>query len=162
MSTPQPLKELLDVGSNASCFECHQTSDWASTSLGLFLCLQHAGEHRSLGTHLSKVRSFHLDFWNERQILYLRKGGNDRARVFLSSSRDRDGRYSYSSKVAEEYRRQLQREVDTELGVEMVQPIQLSPELVQFSGATSIGSSDLREVNANDESCWEKCGCTVA
>ena len=36
---------------------------WASTNLGIFICMRCAGFHRSLGTHISKVKSVSLDSW---------------------------------------------------------------------------------------------------
>jgi len=34
---------------------------WASINLGITLCIECSGVHRSLGTHMSKVRSLTLD-----------------------------------------------------------------------------------------------------
>ena len=49
-------------GSNAACADCGEPEpDWASLNLGCVLCQQCAGSHRSLGTHVSKVRSVALD-----------------------------------------------------------------------------------------------------
>lgn len=41
---------------------------WASWSLGIFLCINCAGIHRSLGTHISRVKSATLDKWTEEQV----------------------------------------------------------------------------------------------
>lgn len=37
--------------------------DWTSINLGVLLCIECSGIHRSLGVHISKVRSFSLDKW---------------------------------------------------------------------------------------------------
>lgn len=56
------LLELTKVPGNGICAECG-TEDprWASWSLGIFICIRCCGVHRSLGTHISKVRSLDLD-----------------------------------------------------------------------------------------------------
>jgi len=41
---------------------------WASINIGIFICLRCSGIHRSLGTHISKVRSVKLDTWTEEQV----------------------------------------------------------------------------------------------
>ncbi len=42
---------------NTVCADCNaRDPDWASANLGILLCIQCSGVHRSLGTHISKVR----------------------------------------------------------------------------------------------------------
>ncbi|PYH96996.1 ArfGap-domain-containing protein [Aspergillus ellipticus CBS 707.79] len=51
-----------DQGNNW-CADCGSTSkvEWVSINLGIVLCIECSGIHRSLGTHISKVRSLTLD-----------------------------------------------------------------------------------------------------
>ena len=50
--------------SDAVCADCLAPDPgWASTNLGVLLCTQCAGCHRSLGPHISRVRSCSLDSW---------------------------------------------------------------------------------------------------
>ncbi|KPP73353.1 hypothetical protein Z043_107567 [Scleropages formosus] len=57
--------------SNRSCADCsaHQP-EWASINLGVVICKKCAGQHRTLGPHLSKVRSLKLDksIWSNELV----------------------------------------------------------------------------------------------
>ena len=48
---------------NAWCADCNsnQKVEWVSINLGIILCIECSGIHRSLGTHISKIRSLTLD-----------------------------------------------------------------------------------------------------
>lgn len=48
---------------NKVCADCGTENkvDWCSINLGVLLCIECSGIHRSLGTHISKVRSLVLD-----------------------------------------------------------------------------------------------------
>lgn len=48
---------------NMYCADCGSTSkvEWVSLNLGIILCIECGGIHRSLGTHVSKIRSLTLD-----------------------------------------------------------------------------------------------------
>ncbi|KAJ3485868.1 hypothetical protein NLG97_g6732 [Lecanicillium saksenae] len=62
---PDQLLQMLrdnDQG-NCWCADCGSGSkvEWVSINLGIILCIECSGIHRSLGTHISKVRSLTLD-----------------------------------------------------------------------------------------------------
>ncbi|KAI4159368.1 MAG: hypothetical protein LQ342_006624 [Letrouitia transgressa] len=62
---PSKLLQLIrdaDHG-NAWCADCSSNvkTEWVSINLGIVLCIECSGIHRSLGTHISKVRSLTLD-----------------------------------------------------------------------------------------------------
>ncbi|KAJ1492592.1 hypothetical protein T484DRAFT_1770542 [Baffinella frigidus] len=70
---------LLDaqVPGNAGCVDCGaEGPEWASISLGALMCLQCSGVHRALGVHVSRVRSLHLDVWEESLMDLLSAMGN--------------------------------------------------------------------------------------
>lgn len=62
---PDKLLQMVrnsDQG-NCWCADCGSGSkvEWVSINLGIILCIECSGIHRSLGTHISKVRSLTLD-----------------------------------------------------------------------------------------------------
>lgn len=62
---PDKLLQMVrdsDQGNNW-CADCGSGSkvEWVSINLGIILCIECSGIHRSLGTHISKVRSLTLD-----------------------------------------------------------------------------------------------------
>lgn len=49
---------------------------WASTNLGVFICMRCSGIHRSLGTHISKVKSTAIDNWQPYMVERMTSVGN--------------------------------------------------------------------------------------
>ena len=81
------LSQLLKLDCNRRCCDCSARGPtWASVNLGLFVCLNCSGIHRSLGTHLSKVRSTTLDTWLPEQVEFISKLGNAKANLFWEAN----------------------------------------------------------------------------
>lgn len=75
------LKELLHKSDNRICADCSAPDPkWASSNIGVFICVKCSGVHRSLGTHISKVLSLTLDEWSDEEIeSMIEVGGNSYA-----------------------------------------------------------------------------------
>jgi len=81
------LGELMKDPANKECADCSAKGPrWASWSLGIFLCINCAGIHRSLGTHISKVKSATLDKWTEEQVEMMQSIGNARAKEIYEAN----------------------------------------------------------------------------
>jgi len=89
-SAPTTISQVAAIPSNNICVDCSDKGtfhpvpltsqqltflcsdpQWASINLGVFMCIECSGVHRSLGTHISKVRSIDLDQWEPSVIQVL-------------------------------------------------------------------------------------------
>eukprot|EP00930_Biecheleria_cincta_P094324 TRINITY_DN8531_c0_g1_i2.p1 TRINITY_DN8531_c0_g1~~TRINITY_DN8531_c0_g1_i2.p1 ORF type:complete len:691 (+),score=93.26 TRINITY_DN8531_c0_g1_i2:23-2074(+) len=72
------LDQHADLPGNKQCADCGAPDpDWASVNQGSLICIDCAGTHRSLGAHISKVKSTRLDTWKPEELeAFLSKGGN--------------------------------------------------------------------------------------
>ncbi|XP_036415342.1 arf-GAP with coiled-coil, ANK repeat and PH domain-containing protein 3b isoform X2 [Colossoma macropomum] len=71
------LQRVQSLPGNELCCDCGQADPrWASINLGILLCIECSGIHRSLGVHCSKVRSLTLDSWEPELIKLMCEVGN--------------------------------------------------------------------------------------
>ncbi|KAF9080552.1 hypothetical protein BGX23_001981 [Mortierella sp. AD031] len=71
------LAEQLRIPVNTICCDCGTANpNWASYSLGCFLCVRCCSVHRKMGTHISKVKSVTLDSWTQDDIDTMKNWGN--------------------------------------------------------------------------------------
>ena len=106
----QNVQQLQRLEENKTCIDCGvHNPQWASVSFGTFFCLECSGQHRSLGVHISFVRSVTMDAWKEEQYTKMKMGGNGKAREFFKTY-GIDGlpiRAKYHTKAADLYREKL-------------------------------------------------------
>lgn len=82
----ESLDEILR-GENLYCADCNQHQpEWVSLGFATFVCIQCSGYHRSLGTHITLVRSIKLDVWDQlKHVQIMEVGGNQRFRLYAES-----------------------------------------------------------------------------
>ncbi|GAB0193571.1 arf-GAP with coiled-coil, ANK repeat and PH domain-containing protein 2 isoform X4 [Grus americana] len=72
------LQRVQCIPGNAACCDCGLADPrWASINLGITLCIECSGIHRSLGVHFSKVRSLTLDSWEPELLKLMCELGNN-------------------------------------------------------------------------------------
>ncbi|XP_029291587.1 arf-GAP with coiled-coil, ANK repeat and PH domain-containing protein 3-like isoform X3 [Cottoperca gobio] len=71
------LQRIQCLPGNEQCCDCGQADPrWASINLGILLCIECSGIHRSLGVQCSKVRSLTLDSWEPELLKLMCELGN--------------------------------------------------------------------------------------
>uniref|UniRef100_A0A3P9P5F7 ArfGAP with RhoGAP domain, ankyrin repeat and PH domain 3 n=1 Tax=Poecilia reticulata TaxID=8081 RepID=A0A3P9P5F7_POERE len=88
LSDYEVAEKIWSNRSNRTCADCKaQNPDWASINLCVVICKNCAGQHRGLGTMVSKVQSLKLDtsVWSNEIVQLFIMLGNDRANDFWAA-----------------------------------------------------------------------------
>uniref|UniRef100_A0A7S4QYP8 Arf-GAP domain-containing protein n=1 Tax=Alexandrium monilatum TaxID=311494 RepID=A0A7S4QYP8_9DINO len=111
---PDVEARIRAMPGNQTCADCSNIKpQWASVTYGTLVCLECSGQHRSLGVHLSFVRSVQMDAWKPDEIARMEKSGGNQALVEYLSSRGIDKGWpiaaKYNTKQAAYFKERLTR-----------------------------------------------------
>lgn len=105
------FRSQFEDASNCLCCDSGRVEPfWASISYGIYISIEAAGIHRSLGVKVSRVQSITMDSWKPIHMKMMQLGGNRKFNDFLAEHgipEDTPIREKYNTRAAEWYRNNL-------------------------------------------------------
>ncbi len=147
------LKNLMKEEKNKRCNDCgKENPKFVSINNGVFICDRCMNNHRSYGLNVSVVRSIENDSWNDLQIAYLKKGGNENFRNLINEyyfPLNTPVYNIYRSKAAQFHRNLLKDFVLSELDDKYQSENFVKPDIKE--GIELIPENEMKYVNYNNE-----------
>ena len=81
------VERIKAVEGNTNCADCNcPTPGWASTNIGVVICIECSGIHRGLGVQISKIKSLSLDKWDSVTVDFMEAHGNTKMNSVLEAN----------------------------------------------------------------------------
>lgn len=81
------VEDVCKTFPNNTCADCNATGTrWASVNHGVFVCIRCSGIHRSIGVHISKVKSTNMDKWTAAEVAMMESIGNRRGKELYEAN----------------------------------------------------------------------------
>uniref|UniRef100_A0A673CR48 Arf-GAP with coiled-coil, ANK repeat and PH domain-containing protein n=1 Tax=Sphaeramia orbicularis TaxID=375764 RepID=A0A673CR48_9TELE len=163
------LQKVLAIPGNSCCCDCGQPDPrWASINLGITLCIQCSGIHRSLGVHFSKVRSLTLDTWEPELLKLMCELGNRVINQIYEARREElgarkpqsgDPRHEVEAYIKAKYvdRRFIRRPSDEELRTKVPPPMPMPATLPPPSPCKEMAFYEPKEYSPGLQLFWASC-----
>ncbi|CCH61988.1 hypothetical protein TBLA_0G00390 [Henningerozyma blattae CBS 6284] len=146
------LLQLQKIGANKRCVDCNAPNpQWASPKFGIFICLECAGTHRSLGVHISFVRSITMDQFKPEELVRMEKGGNEPFTEYMKSHGidiTLPQKFKYDNPIAQDYKEKLTCLIEDK---EFVEPTHPEFDPSKLGKVAPVVYTTLNNANNNDK-----------
>lgn len=134
------IEAKMKLEENKTCADCNQKNPrWVSCKYGIFICLECAGLHRSLGTNYDIIKSSTLDLWNKESYLPIKYGGNSKFHAYLQTNNIKIMNVldKYKNNTVIQYSNNLINKIKNETGIDL--------------SNTNVNISSIKKVNISND-----------